>query len=137
MSEVLVQESGLLDTIGKFCMDLILGDFEENPSNAAMVVNGLIQLIPIAGQVLAARDVCGMIFRISRIGPAKCGKNEWMELAIAAFGCIPEVGALFKTIVKPLWKGREALKGSARGQAFPRGSMRRTQRGSRMRRRIG
>ncbi|QOF78329.1 hypothetical protein [Variovorax sp. 38R] len=120
MSEVLVQksESGLLDTIGKFCMDLILGDFEENPSNAAMVVNGLVQLIPIAGQVLAARDVCGMIFRISRIGPAKCGKNEWMELAIAAFGCIPEVGALFKTIVKPLWRGSAALKGSVRGQAF-------------------
>lgn len=120
MSEVLVQKSegGLLDTIGKFCMDLILGDFEENPSNAAMVVNGLIQLIPIAGQVLAARDVCGMIFRISRIGPAKCGKNEWMELAIAAFGCIPEVGALFKSIVKPLWRGSAALKGSVRGQAF-------------------
>lgn len=28
----------LIDDITKFCEDLVLGDFEEEPSNAAMIV---------------------------------------------------------------------------------------------------
>lgn len=108
----------LSDDITKFCKDLILGDFEENPGNAAMVVGGLISLIPIADQVLDARDVSGMLYRLGRKGPKNATKDDWVDLALAGFGVIPEVGSLFKTIVKPLWKGRKAMKGAMRGEAF-------------------
>lgn len=90
----------LIDDITKFCEDLILGDFEEDPSNAAMIVGGVISLIPVAQQVLNVRDISGMIYRISRKGAPHCTKDDWVDLALAAFGCIPELGSLFKTIVK-------------------------------------
>lgn len=106
------------DDISKFCKDLILGDFEQQPGNAAMVIGGLISLIPVVDQVMDVRDVSGMIYRINRKGTKNCSKDDWVDLALAAFGCIPEVGSLFKTIIKPLWKSRKALKGALRGQAF-------------------
>lgn len=108
----------LTDDISKFCSDLILGDFEAEPGNAAMIVGGLVSLIPIADQVLDVRDMSGMIYRVSRKGAANCTKDDWVDLSLAAFGCIPELGSLFKTIVKPLWRRRNVLKGSMRGEAF-------------------
>lgn len=108
----------LNEDISKFCKDLILGDFEDNPSNAAMVIGGLISLIPVVDQIMDVRDVSGMIFRINRKGIKNCGKDDWFGLALAAFGCIPEVGSLFKTIVKPLYKSRKAAKGLIKGSAL-------------------
>jgi len=108
----------LVDDIVKFCKDLIVGDFENEPSNAAMVVGGLISLIPVVDQIMDVRDVSGMVYRISKKGTANCTKDDWIDLALAAFGCIPEIGSLFKTIVKPLWKGRKGLSGALRGSAF-------------------
>lgn len=113
----------LIDDITKFCEDLVLGDFEEEPSNAAMIVGGVISLIPVAQQVLNVRDMSGMIYRISRKGAPNCSKDDWVDLAMAAFGCIPELGSLFKTIVKPLWKERKLLKGALRGEAFVSGML--------------
>lgn len=91
-----------IDEIGEFLTDLILGDFSKDQGKAAMVVGGAISLIPVVDQVMDVRDVSGMIYRISKVGPAKATKDDWMDAALAAFGCIPEVGSLFKTIVKPL-----------------------------------
>ncbi|SPA42470.1 conserved protein of unknown function [Cupriavidus taiwanensis] len=108
----------LTDDISKFCKDLVLGDFEEEPGNAAMIVGGLISLIPIADQVLDVRDLSGMIYRVSNKGANNCKTDDWVDLSLAAFGCVPELGSLFKTIVKPLWKRRAALRGTMRGEAF-------------------
>ncbi|MDE2429243.1 MAG: hypothetical protein KGM99_10965, partial [Burkholderiales bacterium] len=63
-------ESGYLDEIAKFLKDLVLGDFEEDQGKAAMVVGGVISLIPIVDQIMDARDVAGMIFRLSEKGVA-------------------------------------------------------------------
>jgi hypothetical protein len=108
----------LSDDIAKFCKDLILGDFEQQPSNAAMIIGGLVSLIPVVDQVMDVRDVSGMIYRINRKGTKNCTKDDWVDLALAAFGCIPEIGSLFKTIIKPLWKSRKVMTGALRGSAF-------------------
>lgn len=108
----------LLDDIIKFSKDLILGDFEQQPGNAALIVGGLVSLIPVVDQVMDVRDVCGMIFRINRKGHKNCTNDDWVDLALAAFGCVPAFGSAFKTIVKPLWKSRKAISGALRGSAF-------------------
>ena len=108
----------LLDDIIKFCKDLILGDFEQQPGNAAMIVGGLVSLIPVVDQIMDVRDVCGMIFRISRKGHKNCTSDDWVDLSLAAFGCVPAIGSAFKTIVKPLWKSRKTISGALRGSAF-------------------
>ncbi len=100
----------LLADTQKFLKDLILGDFEEQPGNAAMIVGGLISLVPVVDQIMDVRDVAGMLFRIGKKGAKNATRDDWIDCALAAFGCIPEVGSLFKTILKPLWKGKKALK---------------------------
>lgn len=105
--------------IAQFCQDLILGEFEETPSNAALVVGGLISLIPVVDQIMDVRDVCAMIYRTNKIGVKNCKTDHWVDFAITAVGVIPTVGSLFKGAVKPLWKNRRVWKFSTqRGQAL-------------------
>ncbi|WP_176080841.1 hypothetical protein [Paraburkholderia tropica] len=46
----------VLDDIEKFLTDLVLGDFQEEQRVSVQVVSGVIQLVPILGQVMGARD---------------------------------------------------------------------------------
>ncbi|WP_394781089.1 hypothetical protein [Undibacterium sp.] len=103
-------DTSLLDDIGKFFKDLIMGDFEEDQGTAAMIVGGAISLIPVVDQIMDVRDVSGMIYRIGKKGVGNATKDDWIDMALAAFGCIPEVGSLFKTIVKPIKKLRNESK---------------------------
>ncbi|MGK5051603.1 hypothetical protein [Janthinobacterium sp. RB2P8] len=61
------------------------------------------------------RDVSGMIYRVGRKGVSRATRDDWVDMALAAFGCIPEVGSLFKTIIKPLRKYRKEVGAAAAG----------------------
>ncbi|NRR28612.1 hypothetical protein HSX11_00120 [Oxalobacteraceae bacterium] len=98
-----------VDDVVKFLKDLILGDFEQDQGKAAMIVGGAISLIPVVDQVMDARDVSGMIYRLGRKGVSHATKDDWVDMALAAFGCIPEVGSLFKTVIKPMRKYRKEV----------------------------
>ncbi|MFM9436383.1 hypothetical protein ACFDR9_003467 [Janthinobacterium sp. CG_23.3] len=104
-----------VDEVVEFFKDLILGDFEEDQGKAAMVIGGAISLVPVVDQIMDVRDVSGMIYRIGRKGVAHATKDDWIDIALAAFGCIPEVGSLFKTIIKPLRKYRKEAGAAAAG----------------------
>jgi len=96
-----------------FFHTLLLGDFEENQSSAALVVGGLLGLIPILDQVLDARDVSGSLYKINQAGGFKNASTEQVvNFGFAAFGAIPEVGSVFKGVFKPLYKQRKAAKGA-------------------------
>jgi hypothetical protein len=96
-----------------FFRTLLLGDFEEKQSNAALVVGGLIGLIPILDQVLDVRDVSGSLYKVSQAGGFKnASTNQVVNFGFAAFGAIPEVGSVFKGVFKPLYKQRKAAKGA-------------------------
>ncbi|SEO59646.1 hypothetical protein SAMN05428959_1112 [Duganella sp. CF517] len=106
---------GFVDDVVEFFKDLILGDFEQDQGKAAMIVGGAISLIPVVDQIMDVRDVSGMIYRVGRKGVARADKDDWIDMALAAFGCIPEVGSLFKTIVKPIRKYRKEAGAAAAG----------------------
>lgn len=96
-----------------FFRTLLLGDFEENQSSAALVVGGLIGLIPVLDQVLDVRDVSGSLYKISQAGGFKnASTDQVVNFGFAAFGAIPEVGSVFKGVFKPLYKQRKAAKGA-------------------------
>jgi len=99
--------------VENFFKTLILGDFEESQNSSAQLVGGLISLIPILGQVMAARDITGTLFNISAKGGFKSATSvQLVNLGFAAFGAVPEVGPVFKTIFKPMWKERQLAKGA-------------------------
>jgi hypothetical protein len=100
----------------QFLSDLILGDFNENQMVSAQIVGGLISLIPVVDQVMDVRDVSGCLFRIHKGGGfAKAGIDQKINLGFAAFGVVPEIGSAFKTVFKPLYKERKAMKGAFNG----------------------
>ncbi|WP_321855175.1 hypothetical protein [Paraburkholderia tropica] len=101
----------VLDDIEKFLTDLVLGDFQEEQRVSVQVVSGVIQLVPILGQVMGARDVAGSLFLIHRKGGIeRVGLEEKINLCFAVIGAVPEVGDVFKTVFKPLWKERKLSK---------------------------
>ena len=103
----------LVDDCMKFLEDLIMGDFNENQMVSAQIVGGLISLIPVVDQVMDARDVSGSLYRINKQGGlAKATVDQKIYLGFAAFGVVPEIGSAFKTVFKPLYKERKALKGA-------------------------
>jgi hypothetical protein len=102
--------------IESFFKTLLLGDFDEHQNAAAQIVGGLISLIPILGQVMAGRDITGTLFNINKRGGFKSAAPEQLvNLGFAAFGAIPELGPVFKTVFKPLWKERQLAKGAVHG----------------------
>jgi hypothetical protein len=102
-----------LDDCRQFLEDLIMGDFNEDQVVSAQIIGGLISLIPMVDQVMDARDVAGSLYRINKHGGlAKASLDQKIDLGFAAFGVVPEVGSAFKTVFKPLYKERKALKGA-------------------------
>jgi hypothetical protein len=76
----------------------------------------LISLIPVIDQVMDVRDISGCLYRINKQGGmANATLDQKINLGFAAFGVIPEVGSAFKTVFKPLYKERKALKGAFNG----------------------
>ena len=103
----------LVDDCMKFLEDLIMGDFNEDQMVSAQIIGGLISLIPVVDQVMDVRDVSGSLYRINKQGGfAKATIDQKIYLGFAAFGVVPEVGSAFKTVFKPLYKERKALKGA-------------------------
>ena len=105
-----------IDECKQFLEDLILGDFNDNQMVSAQIVGGVISLIPVVDQVMDVRDVSGCLFRINKGGGfAKAGIEQKIDLGFAALGVVPEVGSAFKTVFKPLYKQRKAVKGPFNG----------------------
>ena len=102
-----------VDDCMKFLEDLIMGDFNEDQMVSAQIIGGLISLIPVVDQVMDVRDVSGSLYRINKQGGfAEATIDQKIYLGFAAFGVVPEVGSAFKTVFKPLYKERKALKGA-------------------------
>ncbi|MFT3721042.1 hypothetical protein [Pseudorhodoferax sp.] len=100
-----------------FFRTLLLGDFEEGQQNtSAMIVGGLISMIPVLDQVLDVRDIAGSIYRVNNKGGFdKATTDDVVTVAFAAFGAVPAVGSAFKTAFKPMWNNRRAAKGMVQG----------------------
>ncbi len=98
----------LIDDSVKWLKALLMGDWDENAPTSTVIINGLLGLIPVIDQILDVRDVAGVLFRINRNGGlAKASREEKLNLALAALGCIPEFGSAMKTALKVLWKERK------------------------------
>jgi hypothetical protein len=108
----------IIDDCVQFLEDLILGDFNETQQVSAQVIGGLISLIPIVDQVMDVRDVSGNLYRINKqggIAKATLEQKIDFDFGFAAFGVIPELGSVFKTVFKPLYKQRKAAQGLVNG----------------------
>lgn len=104
-------QTGRRSQVESFFRTLILGDFEDHPNTPGEVIGGLISLVPILDQVMDVRDIAACLYKINHHGGFKHATPEQVvNLGFAAIGAIPEIGSVFKTVFKPLWRERHLAK---------------------------
>ncbi|WP_395703688.1 hypothetical protein [Aquabacterium sp.] len=109
-------QTGRRSQVESFFRTLILGDFEDHPNTPAEIIGGLISLIPILDQVMDVRDIAACLYKINHQGGFKnATPDQVVNLGFAAIGAIPEIGSVFKTVFKPLWRERRLAKGAVNG----------------------
>lgn len=99
-----------------FLKTLILGEFQDNKqqSSIAILLRGLIGVIPGVDQVLDAQDTIALIVRFNQKN-WQLSQDDYADLAFTAFGWIPELGSVFKGVLKPIWKQSKGNKGVQNG----------------------
>lgn len=100
-----------------FLNTLILGEFHDSKqqSSIAILLRGVIGVIPGVDQVLDAQDTIALIVRFNNKN-WQLDQDDYVDLAFTAFGWIPEFGGLFKGILKPIWqKSRRNAQGVQNG----------------------
>jgi hypothetical protein len=108
--------TGRRSQIEGFFRTLILGDFEDQPNTPAEIIGGLISLIPVLDQVMDVRDIAACLYRINHQGGFdKATPEQVVNLGFAAIGAVPEIGSVFKTVFRPLWRERHLARTAVNG----------------------
>lgn len=86
---------------------VVKGGFSEQQTIGQIVLDALIGMIPVVGDVTAARDLIAVILRLSEHPEKRKEKLEWLTLVLLLFALVPVVGGIIKGV------GRSLLKVSA------------------------
>lgn len=109
-----------LEDVKNFFRTLILGEFEDKwrESSAAIIVRGLIGIIPGIDQVLDIQDTIGLIYRFEKKN-WQLTKDDYADLEFATIGWFPSLGSPVKAALKPIWKNRrDVARGVRNGVAM-------------------
>jgi hypothetical protein len=94
------ESGGIFDTL----IGGLMGDFREDPTLAEIGVNTAVSLIPVVGEVTAARDVTANVyFMVEKEEYNSFGR--WFALVLALISLFPEIGAALKGLGKAILKG--------------------------------
>ncbi len=89
------------------------GGFNEKQSVSQIIVDALIGMIPLVGDVTAVRDLIAIIIGLAQDPKKRESKLEWLALVVLLFALIPVIGGAIKGVGKLLMKGgKEAAKAS-------------------------
>lgn len=109
-----------LEDVKNFFSTLILGEFEDKwrESTTAIIVRGLIGMIPGIDQVLDIQDTIGLIYRFEKKN-WQLSTDDYADLAFTTIGWFPSLGSSVKAALKPIWKNRsDVARGVRNGVAM-------------------
>lgn len=87
----------------------VKGGFGEKQTVSQILVDAMIGMIPLVGEVTAVRDLMALILGMAQDPKRRESKLEWLALAVLLFALVPVVGGAIKGVGKLLLKGgREA-----------------------------
>lgn len=95
--------------VGDWLWGTIQGGFNEQQSISQIIVDAVIGMIPIVGDVTAARDLVAVILRMIEHPEKRQDKLEWITLVLLLFALIPVAGGAIKGV------GKLVIKASAGG----------------------
>ena len=84
------------------------GEFNEEPSIRSIFIDMGLNLVPIVGQAMDARDIIACLDKLVR----QKRHQEimvWVTLVLTAIGCVPGAGDVIKSISKAIIKGADDI----------------------------
>lgn len=94
---------------GDWLWGLVQGGFNEQQSVSQIIVDAVIGMIPVVGDVTAVRDLLAVIIRLADQPDKRSDPMQWIELVIGLLALIPVAGGAIKGVGKLLMRvGKEA-----------------------------
>ncbi|MDI7066348.1 hypothetical protein QMO17_34485, partial [Klebsiella pneumoniae] len=90
--------------VGQWCWGTLQGAFNEKQTISQVITDAAIGMIPLVGDVTAARDLLSVSIHLSTDPKKREEIMEWVLLVILVFALIPVVGGVIKGV------GRLALR---------------------------
>lgn len=94
----------------RFLLTILLGEFqpEEEQESEAIIIRGLISLIPVVDQILDAQDTIAVIYRVSNKNGTLI-EDDYLDLGFTLLGWVPELGSVLKTLGKYARKEKQGV----------------------------
>lgn len=94
---------------GDWIWGLVQGGFNEQQTVSQIIVDAIIGMIPVVGDVTAVRDLLAVIIRLADNPAKRQEAMQWVELVIGLLALIPVAGGAVKGVGKLLMRvGRDA-----------------------------
>ncbi|KPF66948.1 hypothetical protein IP84_14000 [beta proteobacterium AAP99] len=111
--------------VGSWVWGTVQGAFNEKASLSQIIVDAVIGMIPLVGDVTAARDIIAVVIGLSTEPAKREDKWQWILLVVLIFALIPVIGGVIKGVGRILIRvarGAEALAGAARAAHLAQGA---------------
>jgi hypothetical protein len=91
----------------------VKGGFNQKQTISQIVVDALIGMIPLVGDLTAVRDILAILIGMANDSKKRESKLEWLALVVMLFAIIPVIGGAIKGVGKLLLTaGKEAAEAS-------------------------
>ncbi|MGS0614320.1 hypothetical protein [Xanthomonas oryzae] len=111
--------------VGSWAWGTAQGAFNEKASLSQILVDAVIGMIPLVGDVTAVRDIIAVVIRLIDDPDARESVWEWVLLVVLVFALIPVVGGVIKGVGRILckvFKAAAELTGAARAAHLLQGT---------------
>jgi hypothetical protein len=98
------EKKSVIYEVGNWVWGTLKGGFNEQMSVSQIIVDAVIGMIPIVGDVTAVRDLIAVVIALSTDEKKREEKMEWVTLVLLLFALIPVAGGVIKGVGKLLVK---------------------------------
>jgi hypothetical protein len=91
-------------TVGDTVVGVVAGEFSQKRNTGSIIIDAVISMFPVAGEVTAARDAIAIALRMCDDPKVRHDRWEWVALALCLVAVVPVVGGLLKGIGKLLMR---------------------------------
>ncbi len=103
------QKKSVIAEVGGWLWGTIEGGFNEQQTISQIIVDALIGMIPLVGDVTAVRDLIAVILRLVEHPEKRKDKLEWLTLTLLLFALIPVFGGAIKGVGKLIIRASEGV----------------------------
>jgi hypothetical protein len=103
------EKKSVVFEVGDWIWGTLKGGFNEQMSISQIIVDAVIGMIPIVGDVTAVRDLIAVIIRLATDEKKREDKLEWVTLVLLLFALIPVAGGVIKGVGKLLMRAAEGV----------------------------